>query len=93
MKFESLPVPCLVMAITCVRTPSFLEHFMKTYMIIQLVNCLHEYQSGSHSNVNFTGQAYNKVYDQFWNLVAGTLKNRYHGKKLHKLLRRISEEG
>ncbi len=81
------------MAITCVHTPPFLKHFMKTYMIIQLVNCLHEYQSGLYNSINFTEHVYNQVYDKFSNIVAGTLRDSYHGKKLYKLLQRISKEG
>jgi hypothetical protein len=61
-------------------------------MLIQLVHCLHEFQTGSYIKLAFKGQFYNFMYGEFLAIIEETGKNDYYNTKLQKLLRRIGKE-
>jgi hypothetical protein len=63
------------------------------YMLVQLVHCLHEYQTGSHVKLAFKGHCYNALYDEFLEIIEETDKDNYHSLKLRKLLKSIGKEG
>ncbi|KAH9027647.1 hypothetical protein EDB84DRAFT_1439814 [Lactarius hengduanensis] len=58
-----------------------------------VVNCLHEWESGSYVLINFAGATYESVYNLMATLIDRTLKDDYHGKKLRVLLKQIATEG
>ena len=62
-------------------------------MHTQIVHCLHEFQTGSHNGLQFTGQDYGAIYNEFLDLVEDVDKHPYHGPKLVTLLKMIAKEG
>jgi hypothetical protein len=56
------------------------------------VNCLHEWETGSWRRVPFTGVQYDAVYARITDLVNKTLGDRYHGRKLERLLTAIATD-
>lgn len=70
---------------------SSLVHFI-TLTSSQIVNCLHEWQSGAMVNVSFTAERYAPVYDSIMEQFNRTLAHPYHGIKVRRLLQQIANE-
>ena len=60
---------------------------------MQLVHCLHEFQTGSHIRLSFKGQEYDAVHQEFVEIIEMTMNHTYHGLKLQKLLKKIGQDG
>jgi hypothetical protein len=62
-------------------------------LFLQIVNCLEEWQTGTHIKIPFSGDRYEGIYQGFISLIDTTEEHDYHGDKLHRLLSSIAIDG
>jgi Domain of unknown function (DUF6532) len=64
-----------------------------TISLLQIVNCLEEWQTGTHVKIPFSGDRYETVYKEMGSLIQTIEDNAYHGRKLRNQLSAIATDG
>lgn len=66
---------------------------MITTSLLQIVNCLEEWQTGTLVKIPFSGDRYETVYKDMVSLIKTIEDNPYHGRKLRSQLSAIATDG
>jgi hypothetical protein len=60
---------------------------------LQIANCLHEFQTGAHQGIDFSGGIYGPVHVAIMAMIKKVEADPYHGAQLKTMLKDIGDNG